>query len=274
MTRSSAPAKINLCLHVTKQLQDGLHELESLVTFLDCGEWVEVAKGFKTELKITGPQNKNLKDLGDNLIFHTTRLFPRHCYSKITLHKTMPIASGIGGGSADAAAAIKSMCKVWELPFPNITTQLKLGADVPVCMYSQPVLVKGVGEKISLVLNFPKLFCCLVNPGVAVATADIFRELNKKENPSIHPIPKNEKDWLVWLAKQRNDLQKTATLFVPEISFVLKALNKCNPIVSRMSGSGATCYALFDTLEKAKHCSNQILKQNPKWWTAAGALLQ
>ena len=102
-------------------------------------------------------QNKNLKDLDDNLIFHTTRLFPRHCYSKITLHKTMPIASGIGGGSADAAAVIKSMCKVWELPFPTINTQLKLGADVPVCMYSQPVLVKGVGEKISLVLNFPEI---------------------------------------------------------------------------------------------------------------------
>ena len=195
--RFSAPAKINICLHVLKRRVDGLHQIDSLVIFLDCGEWVTVSKANRTELNIIGPQAAKLPVSENNLILRATRLFPARCTSKITLHKSMPVAAGIGGGSADAAATLKAMSKIWQLPVPTVSNQLQLGADVPVCMHSKPVLMQGVGEVISSVLNFPKLFCCLVNPGVVVKTEDIFKKLIKKDNSAISILPKSEKDWFL-----------------------------------------------------------------------------
>jgi len=271
--RHYAPAKINICLHVLKHREDGLHQIESLVTFLDCGEWITLSKANKTELNIVGPQTKKLPVSESNLILRATRLFPSRCTSKITLHKSMPVAAGIGGGSADAAATLKAMAKVWELPVPNVSSQLQLGADVPVCMHSKPVLMQGVGEVISPVLNFPELFCCLVNPGVAIKTQDIFKKLIKKNNAPMNSFPKNEKGWRNWFDEHRNDLEQPATLIQPVINIVLKQLKQWNPILARMSGSGATCFALFETLDQAKRCSKMISKQNPKWWTVAGSML-
>ena len=271
--RFSAPAKINICLHVLKRRVDGLHQIDSLVIFLDCDEWITVTKANKTELSIIGPQAAKLPVSENNLILRATRLFPAQCTSKITLHKSMPVAAGIGGGSADAAATLKAMSKVWKLPMPNVSNQLQLGADVPVCMHSKPVLMQGVGEDISSVLNFPKLFCCLVNPGVVVKTEDIFKKLIKKDNSAISILPQSEKDWYFWFGQQRNDLQEPAISTEPVIGLVLKRLKNFNPIVARMSGSGATCFALFETLDQAKQSAKTISKDFPKWWTTAGSIL-
>ena len=132
--RRSAAAKINLCLHVVGQRDDGLHDLQSAVAFLDCGEWVEVRKSGRTQLNILGPKAAELPRQDDNLILKAAALFPRLCQTDIRLHKTMPVASGIGGGSADAAAALHAMAALWDLPLPDVAAQVLLGADVPVCM--------------------------------------------------------------------------------------------------------------------------------------------
>ena len=271
--RLSAPAKINLCLHVLGQRPDGLHMLDSLVVFLDCGEWVELRKAAQTTLRIIGPQLENMHLTKDNLVLRAAHLFPAGCATEIILHKTMPIASGIGGGSADAAATLKTMAQLWELPLPPIAEQLALGADVPACMESKPVLMQGVGNFISAVQNIPPLFVCLVNSGEAVSTELIFNQLVSKSNPALDPIPTAPSDWLYWLTQQRNDLQSPAIMAEPVIASVLSQLQAHNPILSRMSGSGATCFAIFETLEVAKTCAQEIQLAHSSWWTATGPFI-
>lgn len=272
--RVSAPAKINLCLHVVGQCPDGLHMLDSLVVFLECGEWVELRKATQTTLRIIGPQLANMHLTEDNLVLRAAHLFPAGCGTEIILHKTMPIASGIGGGSADAAATLKAMAQLWELPLPSIVEQLVLGADVPVCMESKPVLMQGVGEVISVIHNFPPLFLCLVNSGKAVPTALIFNQLMSKSNPALDPVPTvATSDWIYWLTQQRNDLQPPAMIVEPVIASVLMQLDAHNPILSRMSGSGATCFAIFETLEAAKTCAQDIQRAHSNWWVSIGPFL-
>ena len=271
--RLNAPAKINLCLHVLAQRPDGKHVLDSLVAFVNCGEWVELRRAAKTSLQVIGPQSANLPVNADNLVLRAAGLFPTGCDTEITLHKTMPIASGIGGGSADAAATLKAMARLWDLPLPDVTMQLDLGADVPVCMQSGLVLMQGIGEIISPLPKLPPLFACLVNPGRAVSTALIFNQLMSKTNSAIDALPGDMLQITDWLAKQRNDLQATAVLAEPMISSVLVELQAHAPIVSRMSGSGATCFALFDSLDAAQLCAQAIQAAQPNYWTTSGPLL-
>ena len=270
--RVSAPAKINLCLHVLGQRHDGLHMLDSLVVFLDCGEWVELRKDIRTTLQVIGPQSKNLPITEDNLVLRAAHLFPSGCTTEIILHKTMPIASGIGGGSADAAATIKAMAQLWSLPLPSVDVTLALGADIPVCLHSRSALMQGVGDLILPVLDIPPLFVCLANSGDAVSTALIFDKLLLKSNPEMDPIPTGPLNFLYWLAKQRNDLQLSALAAEPMIASVLEQLQKHNPLVSRMSGSGATCFAMFESSEAAKACEQDIQQTHSDWWTATGPL--
>ena len=271
--RVSAPAKINLCLHVLGQRPDGLHILDSLVAFLDCGEWVELRKAAQTTLRVIGPQLENMPIIENNLVLRAAHLFPAGCTTEIILHKTMPISSGIGGGSADAAATVKAMARLWNLPLPAFDAKLMLGADVPACMVSEPILIQGIGDLISHVNNIPKLFVCLVNSGEAVSTALIFNQLVSKFNHSMDPIPTAPLDWLYWLTQQRNDLQPPALMAHPTIKSVLSQLKTHNPIVSRMSGSGGTCFAVFENLESAKDCAQGIQYANLSWWTATGPLM-
>ena len=271
--RFSAPAKINLCLHVLGQRPDGLHILDSLVAFLDCGEWVELRKAAQTTLRVIGPQLENMPMIENNLVLKAAHLFPTGCTTEIILHKTMPIASGIGGGSADAAATLKAMARLWNVPLPALATQLALGADVPASMESESILMQGIGDLISPVKNMPKLFVCLVNSGEAVSTALIFKQLISKFNYAMDPIPTAPLDWPYWLRQQRNDLQPPALIAYPMISSVLSQLKTHNPIVSRMSGSGGTCFAIFENLESAKNCAQGIRYMNSNWWTATGSLM-
>ena len=271
--RLNAPAKINLCLHVLALRPDGRHVLDSLVAFLDCGEWVELRRAAKTSLQIIGPQSANLPVSANNLVLRAAGLFPAGCDTEITLHKTMPIASGIGGGSADAAATLNGMAQLWDLPLPDVTTQLDLGADVPVCMQSRPVVMQGIGEIISLLPKLPPLFACLVNPACAVSTALIFNQLVSKTNPAMDALPGDILQIPDWLAQQRNDLQAPAILAEPMVTSVLTELRAHAPIVSRMSGSGATCFALFKSLEAAQFCAQTTQAAHPNWWTASGPLL-
>ena len=187
--RRSAAAKINLCLHVVGQRADGLHDLQSAVAFLECGEWVELRKSERTELNILGPKAAELPVQDDNLILKAAALFPSHCQTEISLHKTMPVASGIGGGSADAAATLHAMAALWDLPLPDVAARVSLGADVPVCMGRAPVLMQGIGAQISPLGALPPLFACLVNPGRGLSTARVFEHLALKSNPPLEPPP-------------------------------------------------------------------------------------
>ena len=245
--RRSAAAKINLCLHVVGQRADGLHDLQSAVAFLECGEWVELRKSERTELNILGPKAAELPVQDDNLILKAAALFPSHCQTEIFLHKTMPVASGIGGGSADAAATLHAMAALWDLPLPEVAARLSLGADVPVCMGRAPVLMQGIGAQISPLGALPPLFACLVNPGRGLSTARVFEHLASKFNPPLEPPPPVAAEFCAWLKRQRNDLQRPAVAAEPRIADVLEALDAQAPLLARMSGSGATCFALFET---------------------------
>lgn len=271
--RRSAAAKINLCLHVVGQRADGLHDLQSAVAFLECGEWVELRKSERTELNILGPKAAELPVQDDNLILKAAALFPSDCQTEISLHKTMPVASGIGGGSADAAATLHAMAALWDLPLPDVAARLSLGADVPVCMGRAPVLMQGIGAQISPLGALPPLFACLVNPGRGLSTARVFEHLALKSNPPLEPPPPVAAEFCAWLKRQRNDLQRPAVAAEPRIADVLEALDAQAPLLARMSGSGATCFALFETLAAAQDCAAAIQARQRSWWVASGALL-
>ena len=271
--RRSAAAKINLCLHVVGQRADGLHDLQSAVAFLECGEWVELRKSERTELNILGPKAAELPVQDDNLILKAAALFPSNCQTEISLHKTMPVASGIGGGSADAAATLHAMAALWDLPLPDVAARVSLGADVPVCMGRAPVLMQGIGAQISPLGALPPLFACLVNPGRGLSTARVFEHLALKSNPPLEPPPPVAAEFCAWLKRQRNDLQRPAVAAEPRIADVLEALDAQAPLLARMSGSGATCFALFETLAAAQDCAAAIQARQRSWWVASGALL-
>ena len=271
--RRSAAAKINLCLHVVGQRADGLHDLQSAVAFLECGEWVELRKSERTELNILGPKAAELPVQDDNLILKAAAHFPSYCQTEISLHKTMPVASGIGGGSADAAATLHAMAALWDLPLPDVAARLSLGADVPVCMGRAPVLMQGIGAQISPLGALPPLFACLVNPGRGLSTARVFEHLALKSNPPLEPPPPVAAEFCAWLKRQRNDLQRPAVAAEPRIADVLEALDAQAPLLARMSGSGATSFALFETLAAAQDCAAAIQARQRSWWVASGALL-
>ena len=271
--KRSAAAKINLCLHVVGQRADGLHDLQSAVAFLDCGEWVELRKSDRTQLNILGPKAAELPVQDDNLILKAAALFPSRCQTEIRLHKTMPVASGIGGGSADAAATLHAMAELWDLPLPDVAAQVALGADVPVCMGRKPVVMQGIGAQISRLGDVPPLFACLVNPGRGLSTARVFEQLASKSNMPLEPPPPAATEFCAWLKRQRNDLQTPALVAEPMIGNVLEALAAQDPLMVRMSGSGATCFALFESLAAAQDCAAAIQSTQRDWWVASGALL-
>ena len=185
----------------------------------------------------------------------------------------MPVACGIGGGSAEAAATQRRMAALWDLPLPDVAARLSLGADVPVCMGRAPVLMQGIGAQISPLGALPPLFACLVNPGRGLSTARVFENLALKSNPPLEPPPPVAAEFCAWLKRQRNDLQRPAVAAEPRIADVLEALDAQAPLLARMSGSGATCFALFETLAAAQDCAAAIQARQRSWWVASGALL-
>lgn len=270
--REFAPAKINLTLHVTGQRADGYHLLDSLVVFAEVGDWVSVSDG-PLSLAISGPQTAALPVTDDNLVLRAARTMG--VQACIKLEKHLPIASGIGGGSADAAACLRALTKLTGEPLPGAAVVLALGADVPVCLAGRPVRMQGVGEVLAPVSVLPAMFVVLVNPGVAVATPSVFKALLQKDNPVMQAVPECQgaAEFAVWLAKQRNDLEAPAQELAPVIGGVKAALAaQAGCLLARMSGSGATCFGLFATADKAETARITIARQHPEWWCAAGAM--
>lgn len=271
-----APAKINLTLHVTGRRTDGYHLLDSLVVFADVGDTIRVAPSDTLSLTIDGPEAAGLQvDDDNNLVLRAARFLSRDHGAAITLAKRLPVASGIGGGSADAAATLRALARLWDMPVPAPETATSLGADVPVCLTGHSTRMRGIGDDLTAVPDLPKLDILLVNPRVSVSTPDIFSALNSRTNPAMPdrlPAWKDAKDLASWLATQRNDLTAPAIQMQPAIATVLDALHSTDCLAHGMSGSGATCYALFPP-NAAEAARAQLSAAHPGWWCEAATLL-
>lgn len=285
----NAPAKLNLFLHVVGRRPDGLHLLQSLVAFADIGDRVTVENsgGSGFQFQTTGPFATALEgEAADNLVVRAAKglaaLAGRSLDGlRLTLDKNLPVASGIGGGSSDAAATMQALMDLWAIrPDDQALTRLALdlGADVPVCLAARPSMMEGIGEQLTP-LGLPKgLGVVLVNPVVEVPTPSVFRQF-AREGAFTEPLEPSafhwgDRDtWFAGLGACGNDLQRPAISLCPVIGDVLAAISECAGVrLHRMSGSGATCIGLFDTRETAKAAQQAISHACPGWWCAAGVL--
>jgi 4-diphosphocytidyl-2-C-methyl-D-erythritol kinase len=266
-----ARAKVNLALHVVGRRADGYHLLDSLVAFADFGDVVTVEPAPSLSLSITGPMAAGLSAGPDNLVLKAAQMLGSPLGAAITLEKRLPIASGIGGGSADAAATMQALGALWGCALPDAGQVLALGADVPVCLAGQSCRMAGIGDQISP-LTLPPAHLVLVNPGVGLSTAAVFGALLCRDNPPLPPAaPMPDAVALAaYLGHCRNDLEAPALSLVPQIGAVLAALQgQTGCLLARMSGSGATCFGLFASASAAEGAASALRAQSGAWWVQA-----
>jgi 4-diphosphocytidyl-2-C-methyl-D-erythritol kinase len=272
----TATAKINLCLHVTGKRADGYHLLDSLVAFADFGDEIIAEPAEALSLDIIGPQAAGLGAGEDNLVLRAARFLNPGGSAKITLVKRLPIASGIGGGSADAAATLRALARLWAVPLPMPALTARLGADVPACLLGRALRMEGIGEVLTPAPPLPMVDVLLVNPGVAVSTPAVFSALHRADNPSLPcdlPAFATAAALGAWLAEQRNDLQAPAITLAPQIAQVLADLRHTGCLFAGMSGSGATCFALYAPDGKAARSAKEAIQaRHPEWWAMDGRL--
>ena len=281
MLSESASAKINLFLHVTGRRDDGYHLLDSLVIFAGTGDRLSVTESDTLSLALTGPFAAGLAAETDNLVLRAGRALAGAAgiapCGHLTLEKNLPVASGIGGGSADAAAALRLLARFWNVSVPDdrlLPLAARLGADVPVCLASRPTRMQGIGERLTAAPTLPAFGLLLVNPGVAVATADVFRARRGGFSPAA-ALPEAWDDALgmaAGLAALTNDLQPPAVAVCPAIGDVLSALDD-DPtcLLGRMSGSGATCFGIYPDAAAASRAAARLGGVRPGWWVWGGS---
>jgi len=271
--REFAPAKVNLYLHLTGRRPDGYHLLDSLAVFPAVGDWLHAAPDEALSLVVEGPFGAALADDPDNLVLRAARALRPGSGARLTLEKHLPVASGIGGGSADAAAALRLLARMWDLPPATVALALALGADVPVCLASRPARMGGVGEVLTAAPGLPECGMALVNPGVSLATAAVFRA-RQGGFPAPAVLPASWPDAAAMaedLARLRNDLEPPAIALQPVVGTVLAALAAApGCLLARMSGSGATCFGLFPDAAAAEVAARALAR--PGWWCWGGAL--
>jgi len=282
----AAPAKINLALHVTGRRPDGYHSLEMLVAFAEVGDELEATSAKKDSLSITGPFAAGLGNGETNLVLRALSAFRQRWPGALPdglalrLAKNLPIAAGLGGGSADAAAALRLFAAMadTDIAFADLLDLSRgLGADVPMCLYSRPAEVRGIGEIVLPLKHFPACHIVLVNPLVPVVTADVFRRLERRDNPGLPDVgdPLMRPAQLgLWLDETRNDLEPPAIAMVPTIGDLIDRLDGASGcILSRMSGSGATVFGLFGSSAQAHQAAHDLRETWPGYWVAAAPLI-
>ncbi len=282
----TASAKVNLTLRVLGRRADGYHELSSLVAFADSGDRLSLTPGGELTLTVGGSRAAQAGADADNLVLKAARALaariPGLVAGTFQLDKELPVAAGLGGGSADAAAALRLLARASDLPpgDPRLYEAARAtGADVPVCLDPRPRLMWGIGEKLSEPLNLPKLSAVLVNPGVALATKDVFAGWSQ----AAHPLPpfdlaalqkiRDREQLLQALARQANDLEAPAIKLAPAVGdllAVLRTLAGCRLV--RMSGSGATCFGIFDGIAEARSAADALCNKYPRGWVRACVL--
>jgi 4-diphosphocytidyl-2-C-methyl-D-erythritol kinase len=281
--RVAAPAKINLYLHVVGRRADGFHELDSLVAFADIGDVVTAASADALSFAIDGPFAGALSGEADNLVLRAAKalaerlgIAPR---AALRLTKNLPVASGIGGGSSDAAATLRALSLRWGANLPPAALAdlaAGLGADVPVCLFATAAWLGGIGEAVEPAPPLPETGIVLVNPGIALPTPAVFKT---RRRPFSAPArfteaPRDAAALAALLHRRGNDLADAAIGIVPEIATVLEELTRSDgALLARMSGSGATCFALFATRKAAARAAASLAEKRPGWWVAGGRLL-
>jgi len=272
-----APAKVNLTLRVLGRRDDGYHEIESLVAFAGEGDALTFTPGNALALTVSGPTASAAGDTTDNLVLKAARALAEHIrglnVGSFALSKRLPVAAGLGGGSADAAAALRLLARANGLALddPRLMEAARVtGADVPVCVDPRPRLMRGIGEILSAPLDLPKLPAVLVNPGVAVPTREVFGALNLKPGnvrAGEAGSPASPSELMELIAQGRNDLELPAIELQPVIAKVLSVLRGLpGATLARMSGSGATCFALFKTDAAATAGARTLRVGYPDWW--------
>lgn len=282
-----APAKINLALHVTSRRPDGYHLIDSLVVFADYADLVSAvpSTGRQIELTLDGHFAGELDLLSrprDNLVVRAAealiaaaknrKLPPAH----LVLTKRIPIGAGLGGGSADAAAALRLLDRFWELGLDDgklAKIGLSLGADVPMCLMPKPVIARGIGERLTAVTGMPRLPVVLVHPSIPLSTAKVYARLEPAERPPLPPLPARFDSpiaFAIWLRQTRNDLVEPARAETGLAEAATKALS-ADPgcLFARMSGSGAAAFGIFPKLSTAEKAAERLRHKRPNWWVVA-----
>jgi 4-diphosphocytidyl-2-C-methyl-D-erythritol kinase len=272
----TARAKVNLALHVVGKREDGYHLLDSLVLFADLADRLHIAPAGETALRMTGPLSAGI-DRQDNLVLRAHAAMQLAFGSlvpniDVTLEKHIPVAAGLGGGSADAAATLRALCRLAGLdPLSRQLHEiaLALGADVPVCLHSRASRLRGIGEAIEPITDFSPLHVVLVNAGTPVPTAEVYAGLALEPGePGYPPM-----EFPFAFSTSRNDLTPPALELVPEIGAVLQQLKEFAGVgFARMSGSGGTCFAVFDDWYGAEAAAAVLARDHPNWWVRATIL--
>ncbi len=291
----SAHAKLNLFLHVAPARSDGYHELQSLVAFAEYGDYIDFQPTENLSLDVSGPFAAALEaETGagdDNIVLRAARALAKWAQEQgrsvpgaaISLTKNLPVASGIGGGSADAAAALKGLADLWGLRLGEADwarLALSLGADVPVCLLGRAAWMEGVGERLETVVLPSGLSVVLVNPGFSLSTAAVFQAFDAMGRSSPFRAGAERPTafagagaLLAFLRTTRNDLEPVARLLAPEISEVIRLLDLTGAALVRLSGSGATCFGLYEDSQAAQQAVNHIRSKSPHWWVQASTLM-
>ena len=270
-----APAKINLYLNIIGQRVNDYHELDSLIAFAAHGDQIEVKKCDHFKLEASGPFSETLPPSNENLVIKAAKELARGTNYEggacIKLIENLPVSSGVGGGSADAAATLKALNDLWETNLQNkdlMVMALRLGADVPVCMLSKTARMSGIGDKISKVSGVPNCGILLVNPGIPISTVNVF-QLFEGDFSNQVKIPKieNSEAFFDFLSNQKNDLQDAAIKIAPIIKEVLNILtDDPNCRLARLSGSGGTCFGLYEDEATALFTAESMFGHFPDWW--------
>jgi 4-diphosphocytidyl-2-C-methyl-D-erythritol kinase len=281
----AAPAKVNLTLRVTGKRADGYHELESLVVFTRGGDRLTLRPGGALALRVSGPTAAQAGATDDNLVLRAARALADRvaglALGRFVLAKKLPAGAGLGGGSADAAAALRLLARANDIALddPRLYQAARAtGADIPVCLASQPRVMRGIGETLSAPIHLPRLFAVLVHPGFPLATRDVFAALKlspgeRRDGRALPDIPPEREALLAFLAEQGNDLEVAAIALAPEVEHLLAALRAlpgCR--LARMSGSGSACFGLFVSARAAHAAARNLAAANPQWWVQPTAL--
>jgi 4-diphosphocytidyl-2-C-methyl-D-erythritol kinase len=279
-----ALAKVNLCLHVVGRRDDGYHLLETMVVFADFGDTLTLERADNDAFTVSGPSSDEIGQGTENSVIEARDRLRRLLIEKgvdappvsITLEKNLPVAAGIGGGSADAAACLRGLQRLWtgKLDLRVLDgIALDIGADVPMCLRSVPLIASGIGEVILPLEDIPSFGLVLANPHIAISTPEVFRKLEMRRNP---PIPsglrlRSKTAFGESIATLRNDLETPATALAPQIADVRSAIAETGALVAGMSGSGATCFGLYDTTQAAREAETELRRRHGEWYIASGS---
>ncbi|MFM9889470.1 MAG: 4-(cytidine 5'-diphospho)-2-C-methyl-D-erythritol kinase [Rickettsiales bacterium] len=266
-----APAKVNLFLHITGRRADGYHLLESLVAFTQVADTLEAEMAPELSLTVEGPFAGDAGGGGDNLVLKAARLLQQHTATQsgaaLRLSKNIPVGGGLGGGSADAAAALKLLNQLWNLSLPDaqlLALAPQLGADVAMCLNGSSAIARGIGDELEPV-SLPPMHAVLVHPRVPLLTKDVYGALATK-TVFEQRVDARSANTLHWLRATENDLEAPALMVQPMVAQVLAALRSTSPQLARMTGSGACCFGLYADSVAAHKAAAFIAQANPEWW--------